>query len=230
MPTPTITPNPHAVPPAQLFANAASRYVGKHYREGVPAQCMNFVRAVLDDVHYPLADVVTAEPLDHHSTGPALASSLAGRDIGAPILRIDDLLPGDLLFFNDTYETGYPPDTITHVAISLGKSLFVHRPTKSAPVRTDTIDGFWYSAFRCGIRVNPKLFASTPAPATDPEPARKAWKVFVGGEKLSKLIDTVPIDAASGRAIMTAQVIAALTGRELIINNEEKAIRFAQKL
>lgn len=200
---------------------------GREFRPGEPAQCMNFVRHVLRRIGVPLGDTITSAPLDGHWTGPELASSLAGRDLGQPIGAVAALQPGDILFFDDTYQTGFPPGTITHVAISTGGRDFVHRPTAARPVEKESLSGYWYDRFRCGLRPLAALVVIPGAlPVTDPEPARVSeWKVYLGPQQGSTLVDTVQIDA-NGRATMTAQVLAALTGHKLVVNNKARAIRF----
>lgn len=200
-------------------------WVGRDFQPGVPAQCMNFVRHALGEVGAPLASYVTKQPFDGFGTGLALASSLAGRDVGEVILSPLDLRAGDVLFFDDTYETGFPPGTITHVALATGPQTFIHRPTSARPVEKASVLGFWREHFRCAVRPSATLTTTTPASATDPEPERIGWKVFHGGPKDSALLDTVQIDA-NGRATMTAQILAALTNCDLVINNKARALRF----
>lgn len=203
-------------------------WVGRDFQPGVPAQCMNFVRHVLGEVGAPLATFVTLQPFDGFGTGLALASSLAGRDVGEVLLSAADLQPGDVLFFDDTYETGFPPGTITHVALATGPQTFIHRPTSARPVEKASVQGFWRDHWRCAVRPFKTLTATSSPPATDPEPERIGWKVYRGGSRDSVLLDTVQIDA-NGRATMTAQVLASLTGHELVINNKARAIRFQPK-
>lgn len=204
-----------------------NRWPGREFRPGEPAMCMNFVRHVLNTIGAPLGKAETARPFDGHWTGPELASSLAGKDLGQPIFAISDLQPGDVLFWDDTYHTGFPPGTITHVGLSVGGRDFVHRPTSARPVERASLSGYWYDKFRCGLRPSSNLVKLPGAlPATDPEPARtQDWKVYVGPQQGSALVDTVMIDA-NGRATMTAQVLAALTGHKLVVNNKARAIRF----
>jgi hypothetical protein len=210
------------------ITKALSPWPGQPFRAGEKAQCMNFTRHVLDSIHVPLADAITKRPLDGHWTGPELASSLAGTDLGEEITDIYSLQTGDILFFDDTYYVeGFPPGTITHVAICERGQQFVHRPTSARPVERATLTGYWVDKFRAAIRPTVALVTLPAiAPTTDPEPARAAlWKVYVGPQKGAVLLDQVAIDA-NGRATMTAQVLAGLIGCKLVINNEVKGIRF----
>ena len=53
-------------------------------------------------------------------------------------VRIEDRLPGDLVFFNTT---GYP---FSHVGIYVGKNRFVHAPNEGGTVRIESlISGYW---------------------------------------------------------------------------------------
>lgn len=136
-----------------VIAREARKWDGIDFRPGVREQCCNWVRAVLEHVRHPYAARVTKEPLDGHWTGSSLASSLAGRDLGNAITKFDALEPGDLVFWNDTYATGFPAGTITHIGIALGPDEFIHRNTMAAPVNRKPFTGFWRDQFRCGIRV-----------------------------------------------------------------------------
>lgn len=148
-----------------VIAHQAKQWDGKEYNKGAIEQCMNWVRAVLEKVEHPYAAKVTDSPVDGHWTGPSLASSLAGRDLGQMITSIASLEPGDVLFWNDTYSTGFPVGTITHVGIALGPDRFIHRNTVSRPVNIQPYSGMWRSNFRAGLRVPQQI---------KPEPAVKA--------------------------------------------------------
>lgn len=138
-----------------VLAHQALQWNGKSFAPGVKEQCMNWVRKVLEQAQHPYAARVTAAPVDKHWTGPSLASSLAGRDLGAMIVKIEDLEKGDIVTFNDTYYVGreFGRGTITHVGIALGPTSFIHRNTMSAPVNVQPFAGMWKSNFRAGLRV-----------------------------------------------------------------------------
>lgn len=136
-----------------LLAATALKWNGVDFHEGQKEQCMNFVRNVFQEAHHPYAAKVTSKPVDGHWTGPSLASSLAGRDLGEMVTKISALEAGDVLFWNDTYSTGFPPGTITHVGIALGPDRFIHRNTVSRPVNIQPYEGMWRSNFRCALRV-----------------------------------------------------------------------------
>ncbi|MGE0490450.1 MAG: C40 family peptidase [Vulcanimicrobiota bacterium] len=147
----------------------ALTWVGRDFRPGVPEQCMNFVRHVLKECGSPLAGKVTTKPVDGLWTGPELASSLAGEDLGRILSARGELKSGDILFWKNTYGD-WEEGTITHVGIYVGNDKFVHRPTRARPVESESLAGFWSRQFRCAMRVND----TAPAPASiEPGPAEK---------------------------------------------------------
>lgn len=137
------------------IAAQALKWANQSFRPGVREQCMAWVRTVLEQVHHPYAARVTKEPVDGHWTGPSLASSLAGRDLGQMVTSTAALEPGDILFWNDTYDVGreFGPNTITHVGLALDNTQFIHRNTMAAPVNIQRYAGLWRDHFRCGLRV-----------------------------------------------------------------------------
>lgn len=151
------------------LVEVARRWVGRDFRPGVPEQCMGFVRAMLAEAHHPLADKITAKPVDGLDTGFYLASSLAGRDLGPMVDRIGDLRPGAILFFQNTYGD-WPRGTITHVGIYAGDNQMIHRPTMSRPVEQVPLVGFWRDTYRCGLLVSD---ATSGAPVVIPKPPTK---------------------------------------------------------
>jgi hypothetical protein len=138
----------------------ANSWVGREFEPGVPEQCMAFVRSVLADADQPLADMITAEPVDGLWTARNMANSLAGRDLGNIYTSTINLVPGYIVFFQDTYEGPWPPTAITHVAIYTGENQFVHRPTAAKPVEKASLDAYWSSHFRCALE--------PPEPSTTP--------------------------------------------------------------
>ncbi len=203
-------------------AQAALRWVGREYNPGLEAQCMAFVRRVLRDASHPLAEVVTANPVDGHWTGRDLASSLAGRDLGAMFVKTTELQAGDIVFFNDTYQTGFPAGTITHVGIALGPLDIVHRPTVARPVERSEYSGYSASKFRCGLR--PTATTAAPRPATDPEPPRLAAHapVFLNGKQVG------PALLQDGQSYLTTLTVAALLGLSVEWDAKAKVVRLSK--
>lgn len=138
----------------------------------VPEQCMNFVRACLREAGHPLAGKVTAQAVDELSTSAGLASSLAGRDLGFPMVGPegrDQLAPGAILFWANTYGT-WAAGTITHVGIYVGNGQFVHRPTMDRAVELASLSGFWATQFRAAL-LSPDQVEAAPAPAPAKPPS-----------------------------------------------------------
>lgn len=88
--------------------------------KNIDVQCANSIRDVFREANIAIG--VTRNPWDAHlvsGINPALASSFFGDDIGTRIERVEDLKPGDLIAFRNTYGN-WPKGTITHVAIFAG--------------------------------------------------------------------------------------------------------------
>jgi hypothetical protein len=134
---------------AQEIVRIAESYVGLRFNGDATEQCMIFVRHVLRKAG--ITPGITSQPLDGLETGEALASSLAGQDMGTLVTDKAALTPGMIVFWDNTYG-GFPPGTITHVAVFIGNGLVVDRPTASKPVQRRSIDTF--SQFRAGIKLN----------------------------------------------------------------------------
>jgi cell wall-associated NlpC family hydrolase len=150
-------------PIANKIVEVALSREGEEFRKGVAEQCANWVRSVLEQAGVKLG--VTRNALDGLSTGPQLASSFFGADIGQIIKDKSELKPGDIVAFSGTYG-GYGKDTITHVGIYAGNQEIVDRSTSSAPVRRRSIDTFDgpNSGFYAGVR--PYAYGAS-APAVD---------------------------------------------------------------
>lgn len=142
---------------------------GQEFNADIPEQCCAFVRHVLAKAGNPLATKVTTAALDGHWTGPDLASSLCGYDIGTKIGKNERFEAGDLVFWNDTYYTGFPKDTITHIGIAIDNDRFIHRNTMAGPVNVQRFDTWNPSLLRCAIRlpqdIKPSSTPITPPPA-----------------------------------------------------------------
>lgn len=173
-----------------VIAHQAKQWNGKEFAPGAIEQCMNWVRKVLEQVAHPYTAKVTRTPVDGHWTGPSLASSLAGRDLGEMITSTAKLEAGDILFWDDTYYTGFPPKTITHVGIALSNSQFVHRNTVSKPVNIQPYEGIWRTNFRAGLRV-PQLKADPSVKAPVESATVKLW-VHQGGSALQLRQELAP--------------------------------------
>lgn len=158
-------------------SSVALKWVGQRWPAENPTaveQCMRFVRAMLAEAQHPLAERITSAAVDGMGTGRDLASSLAGRDLGYPLMGPegrDQLKPGSILFWRNTYGT-WPEGTITHVGIYVGNGQFVHRPTASRPVEKAPLAGLWLDLLRCALIIDdvPK---AAPKPAEPTPPAAR---------------------------------------------------------
>jgi cell wall-associated NlpC family hydrolase len=126
---------------AQVVAVAVS-WVGRQFNPGETAQCAYWVREVLDEVGVSVG--VTAKPIDGYSSGEGRANSF-GPDQGAVIESPDQLRPGDIVMFANTYGN-FAPGDITHVGIYVGGGDVVDRPTAEAPVKRRPISTFAHFA------------------------------------------------------------------------------------
>jgi cell wall-associated NlpC family hydrolase len=124
-----------ALDPGALVANVARGQVGARYRWGgtSPAgfDCTGFVKWVYSQVGVDLP----------RNEAGQLAS---GERVGA-----DELQPGDLLVFANTYRRG-----LSHVGIYLGDSRFVHAVNERHGVTVSNLwDGYWSPRFVAASRV-----------------------------------------------------------------------------
>jgi cell wall-associated NlpC family hydrolase len=69
--------------------------------------------------------------------------------VGAPVKRLKELEPGDLVFYN----TRSRP--FSHVGIYLGEGRFVHAPRPGAQVRVESLTPYWTQRFNGARRLEP---------------------------------------------------------------------------
>ena len=72
--------------------------------------------------------------------------------VGAPVKRLKELEPGDLVFYN----TRSRP--FSHVGIYLGEGRFVHAPRPGAQVRVESLTPYWQKRFNGARRLDPPTF------------------------------------------------------------------------
>ncbi len=117
--------------------SVAMKWEGKEFNPGQNEQCACFVRKIFSLAGIELG--VTEKPSDNYfPTDEHYANSLAGDDIGIKINRVSDLMPGDLVFFKNTYGN-WPDGTITHTGIYCGNGEFIHRSTIDGPVEKQSL-------------------------------------------------------------------------------------------
>lgn len=145
----------------QAVAELALGREGTDFRAGVAEQCANFVRDVFSQAGIELG--VTSNPVDGLSTGPALANSFFGEDIGVIIRNPEDLMPGDIVGYANTYDDGsnWAPGTITHAGVYVGNDMIVDRSTSDGDVNYRPLDTFDLTNF---VAVRPHALTQQAAP------------------------------------------------------------------
>jgi cell wall-associated NlpC family hydrolase len=133
-----------AVKPAPAAARAETRadrivrsaltYRGAPYRRGAMGRggafdCSGFTKYLFDHEGASL---------------PRTAADQYRR--GTPVSR-EELRPGDLVFFKNTYKAG-----ISHVGIYIGEGRFIHAASTRTGVRVDTLDKPYYVNHYAGAR------------------------------------------------------------------------------
>lgn len=162
-----------------IVVDVARSWVGRAFNPGAKEQCAAFVRAVFSEAGIKVG--ATARPSDWRQTsglpqGPGLANSFAGDDVGELVSRLEQLSPGDVVMFANTYGD-YAAGTITHVGIYIGGGEFVHRPTVARPVERAALAGYWADVFAEGRRI-------PGASASSAEDDLERLKVFAHGGRV----------------------------------------------
>lgn len=136
----------------------ALNMIGVRYRWGGNSpdsglDCSGFVRYVFQDT-LGMALPRRAEEMSH---------------VGAKV-RMADLKPGDLVFFNTMRRS------FSHVGIYIGGNKFVHSPSTGSTIRVDDLDdGYWEKRFTGARRIE----TAFPVKADD---LRKRVSATLGGE------------------------------------------------
>ena len=121
---------------AQDIVRTAFNYVGVMYQRGGTSEetgfdCSGLVRRVFGD----------AFDLELPHNAKAISQ------MGAPV-RVPDLRPGDLVFFNTLRKT------FSHVGIYVGNNLFLHAPSSGGGVRVDDLrERYWVKHFNGARRI-----------------------------------------------------------------------------
>ena len=106
---------------------------GQNFKPGQTKRCADFVSTMMERSG-------TAPPgFKHQESAAGLAN------YGSPVNK-QDLKPGDVVFFGNTYR----PGQTTHTGIYLGNGRFAHRPTANAPVKIDNINSRYWSSHYTG--------------------------------------------------------------------------------
>jgi len=111
----------------------ALRYLGTPYRYGGSSSrgtdCSGFVVLVF------------------RSLGISLPHSAAAQFQRGKAVAKEDLRPGDLVFFQNTYVRG-----ISHVGLYLGEGKFIHASVRGHKVRVDSLSDPYYASHYAGAR------------------------------------------------------------------------------
>ena len=110
------------------LANMAASMNGHHFKPGQTKRCADFVSTMLTRSGM-------APPGFKHQVSCRGLAKYGNR------INPQDLKPGDVVFFGNTYRNG----SHTHVGIYIGDGKFAHRPTANKPVRIDSLKSGYYS-------------------------------------------------------------------------------------
>ncbi len=117
------------------LADVAGSWGGKAFKPGQTCRCADWVSTMIEQSG-------TAPPGFKHQV-----SCNELQKYGTPVGK-DNLKPGDVVFFGNTYKQGQ----YTHTGIYLGNGKFAHRPTANKPVQIDNINSKYYSQHFSGAR------------------------------------------------------------------------------
>lgn len=149
--TPTEIPQNTNKTTAQRVVDAALEYKGHSFKPEEFARCADWVRHIFRKLEVPLA--VSNNPIDKavQWNGPhsLRAQSFFGTDVGTIIRDKNQLKPGDLIAWANTYGN-FNKGAITHVGIYVGNGMIIDRSTRSQPIRKRSIDTFPH--FVAGVR------------------------------------------------------------------------------
>jgi len=124
-------------PYGEKLVKTAVKFDGKNFRKGSFARCADFVSSVIEWTGAP-------KGFEHQFSAQGLAN------YGVKVDK-SNLKAGDLVYFKNTYKRG----NYTHVGIYVGNGEFVHRPTSSKPVRTDSLNNvYWAGHYQTARRIN----------------------------------------------------------------------------
>jgi GH24 family phage-related lysozyme (muramidase)/cell wall-associated NlpC family hydrolase len=119
--------------------NTAFSWLGKKFKPGVSAQCINWIRDVFKQAGQKLPENL-GKSIDGASYGVQEAGSLLKDSIGQVIKDKSKIQPGDLIFWKKTY--GNFGNDVTHIGIATGNGKMIDRGASNAPIVERPIDTF----------------------------------------------------------------------------------------
>ena len=138
-----VAQSPIVASPKEIVT-IASTFLGARYRFGGTSErafdCSGFVRH------------------SFHRVGIELPRTSIDQYTQGCIVERDELLPGDLVFFRNTYRGG-----ISHVGIYLGDDSFIHASRQGVAV-TSLSEPYWTKRFAGARRVVPDLLSEVDDP------------------------------------------------------------------
>ncbi len=123
------------------LANSALKWDGVAFKAGQSRRCADWVSTVIEESGVAPAGF-------KHQTGCTSLQKYGEKiDPG----NLNNLKPGDLVYFRDTYTKG----EFTHVGIYVGDGKFTHRCTSNKTVQTDSLKGgYWGQRLSAVRRLN----------------------------------------------------------------------------
>lgn len=111
------------------IAGAAEEWAGREFKPGETARCADFVSSVIEQSGV---------------NAPGFEPTVRARDFGEMGQSIDpeNMQPGDVVAFNNTYRWSANDQDHTHVGVYVGDGQMVHRPTADAPVERVALDEY----------------------------------------------------------------------------------------
>ncbi|MGB7440790.1 MAG: hypothetical protein WA919_06955 [Coleofasciculaceae cyanobacterium] len=195
---------------ADKVVQIAKDRIGTKFNSNIPAQCAIFVRDVFQEANLEVA--VSKQPFDKNvqwiDAHPARAQSFFGSDVGLLITKKEDLQPGDLVGFQNTYGN-WKKGAITHVGIVVerkdnGQIMMVDRSTRSSPVYYRPI-----SKFKFAVGVRPYVYGNAQRPTANSLTALR--KAIIGQESAGNFQIVNPDSGALGYGQVMPENVAPWT-------------------
>lgn len=128
-------PVPYNAATGNKIADMAAGWAGKSFKPGQTCRCADFVSTIIEQ------SGMKPPGFKHQMSCDGL------QKYGKPVDR-NNLKPGDIVFFGNTYRQG----KYTHTGIYLGNGKFAHRPTANKPVKIDNLNSSYYKQHYSGAR------------------------------------------------------------------------------